>query len=164
MRDSSRASPIRHVESESSCWLLRPIGGGCATPWGLLRTAEDALQRLGAGLASNEVLLEDDRRNLASGWRQLEVAVKLSHLQRERARAEAEGFLAASVEARERALSAAQEADCRRRASEDRHRERCSLNANLEEQAQRRATPGVRLLSSSLPAWASERPPICWRL
>lgn len=110
--------------------------------WGLLRTAADALQRLGAGLASNEVHLEDERLHLASGWRQLEVAVNLGRLQHERARAVAEGSLAAAAEARERAHSEAQEADCRRKASEDRHRELCALNANLEEQAQLRATLG----------------------
>ncbi|KAI5007705.1 hypothetical protein ZWY2020_008753 [Hordeum vulgare] len=81
LRDCSRASHVLHVESESSFWPLEPIEGLCAAPWGLFRTAVDALQRLGAGLASNEVRLEDERRRLASGWSQLEVAVNLGRLQ-----------------------------------------------------------------------------------
>ncbi|KAE8776024.1 hypothetical protein D1007_51411 [Hordeum vulgare] len=110
--------------------------------WGLLHTTADALRHLGAGLASNEVRLEDERWYLASGWRQLEVAVKLGRLQRERARAEVEGTLATAAKAREHALSEAQEAECRGMASENRHRELCTLNADFEEQAQLRATLG----------------------
>ncbi|KAE8770440.1 hypothetical protein D1007_57802 [Hordeum vulgare] len=110
-RASSRASPVHHVESESSCWPLEPVGGSRSTPWGLLRTVLNTLQRLGAGLASNEVRLEDERRYLASGWRQLEVSMNLGRLQRERTYAEAEKSLVGAKEARERALSEAQEAD-----------------------------------------------------
>ncbi|KAE8781695.1 hypothetical protein D1007_45029 [Hordeum vulgare] len=124
----------------------------------------DALRCLGAGLVNNEACLEGEHPHLASGWLQLEVDVNFGHLQCERARAEAEGSLAAASEACEHALSEAQEADCRCRASEDHHRELCTLNANIEEQAQMRATLGVRLRSSSLSAWALERPPIRWLL
>ncbi|KAE8777000.1 hypothetical protein D1007_50281 [Hordeum vulgare] len=135
LRDSSRASPIHHVESERSCWPLGPVEVVRVAPWGLFRTVADTLQRLGAALSSNEVRLKDDRMYLASGWRQLEVAVNLRRLQRERARVEAEESLAATVEARERALFEAREADCQRMVSENRHRELCALNADLEEQA-----------------------------
>ncbi|KAE8802803.1 hypothetical protein D1007_21452 [Hordeum vulgare] len=61
---------------------------------------------------------------------------------RERVHAEADGSLAAATKAREHALSEAQEADCRCRASEGRHRELCTLNVDLEEQAPLRATLG----------------------
>ncbi|KAE8788304.1 hypothetical protein D1007_37702 [Hordeum vulgare] len=122
LRDSSRASPARRVESESSRWPLEPVEGLRATSWGLLRTAAEALQRLGMGLATNKVRLEDEHRHLASGWCQLEVVVNLARLQRERARAEVERSLAVAAEARECALSEAQEANCRCRASKDHHR------------------------------------------
>ncbi|KAE8796565.1 hypothetical protein D1007_28466 [Hordeum vulgare] len=83
-----------------------------------------------------------ERQYLASGWRQLDVVVNLGRLQREGARGETEASLAVAVEARERALAEAHEADCRRRASEDRHRELCALIARLEEQAPPRASLG----------------------
>ncbi|KAE8799212.1 hypothetical protein D1007_25336 [Hordeum vulgare] len=104
-------------------------------PWGWLCTTANAFQSLGAGLASNEVRLEDERWCLASWWRQLEVAVNLGRLQHERAHTEVEGSLAAAEEARKLALFDTREVDCRRRASEDRHRELCALNADLEERA-----------------------------
>ena len=48
--DSLRASPARCTGGENPCWLLEPVSGSPAAPWGLLRTAADALQRLGRGL------------------------------------------------------------------------------------------------------------------
>ncbi|KAE8812679.1 hypothetical protein D1007_10250 [Hordeum vulgare] len=142
LRDSTCASPVHHVESESSCWTLEPVEGLRAALQGLLRTAADALQYLGAGLAGTEVRLEDECRHLASGWRHPEVVVNLDRLQRERARAEVEGSLAVAVFDRDHALFEAQEADRRCRASEDHHKELCTLNADIEEQAQLRATLG----------------------
>lgn len=100
----------------------------------LLQDTKDALSRLEAELLGVDANLEDKRQRLASGWCQLEVAVKLSKLQHESARAKAEKSADAAREARERAFEEAEDADQRCVAAETRERELIASNAALEQQ------------------------------
>ncbi|KAE8776992.1 hypothetical protein D1007_50273 [Hordeum vulgare] len=78
---------------------------------------------------------EGELQYLTSGWSQLEFTMNLGRLQRERACVEAEASLVVAVVACESALGEALKADCRCRASENRHKELCTLIVRLEPQA-----------------------------
>lgn len=66
---------------------------------------------LGAELVNIDTRLEAEGLWLACEWRQLRVSINLVHLQHERTRTEMEESLAASREARDRALEEARAMD-----------------------------------------------------
>ena len=84
-------------------------------------------------LGDVDTRLEAERLRLAREWLQLEVAINFGRLQRERARVEVEGPLAAAKEAHDRALEEAQAADHRCEAVERCESELQVSNAILEQ-------------------------------
>ncbi|KAE8770933.1 hypothetical protein D1007_57241 [Hordeum vulgare] len=66
---------------EDPWWPLEPIVGSPAAPWGLLRSAADALQCMGARLASHKARRQGERQHHVSVWRLLEVAMNLGRVQ-----------------------------------------------------------------------------------
>ena len=95
---------------------------------------------LGEELADEDARLEAEGLRLAEERRKLEAAVALARHQRDLNNEEAEALLAASREARSRAVEEAREADRRREASEERARELLARCHSLEQQVDLRET------------------------
>lgn len=107
---------------------------------GFLRRAADEVSRLGEELADEDARLEAEGLRLAEERRKLEAAAALARHQRDLDNEEAEALLAASREARSRAVEESREADRRREASEERARELLARCHSLEQQAELRET------------------------